>query len=88
MGMVPSDCSVMLLQGAIALERREDLVWVHLIESVPFKRKEFDLIGEHLIAFVCKRSMELGFEGAVAFHKLVSNAIAKLKQARPAKARQ
>lgn len=57
-----------VIQGAIALERKEDHIWVHLIESVPSERKELDLIGEHLIAFACKRSMELGFEGVVAFH--------------------
>ncbi|QUL54122.1 hypothetical protein KDC22_27915 [Paenibacillus tritici] len=56
-----------VIQGAIALERREDHVWVHLIESIPRARKEFDLIGEHLMAFACKCSMEIGFEGAVAF---------------------
>lgn len=56
-----------VMQGAIALERKEDHIWVHLIESVPNERKEFDLIGEHLLAFACKRSMELGFEGAIAF---------------------
>ncbi|WP_150274168.1 hypothetical protein [Paenibacillus tepidiphilus] len=55
-----------VIQGVIALERREDHVWVHLIESIPVERKELDLIGEHLIALACKRSMELGFEGAVA----------------------
>lgn len=56
-----------VIQGAIALEIKEDHVWIHLIESIPKKRKELDCIGEHLIAFACKRSMELGFEGAVAF---------------------
>ncbi|QQZ64575.1 hypothetical protein JI735_34675 (plasmid) [Paenibacillus sonchi] len=56
-----------VIQGAIALECKEDHVWVHLIESVPSERKEFDLIGEHLMSFACKRSMELDFEGAVAF---------------------
>ncbi len=44
-----------------------DHVWVHLIESLPYERKEFDLIGEDLLAFACKRSMDLGLDGAVAF---------------------
>lgn len=55
-----------VIQGAIALERREDHVWVQLIESIPKQRKEFSWIGLHLLAFACKRSCELGFEGAVA----------------------
>ncbi len=56
-----------VIQGVIALERKEDHVWVHLIESLPDERKEFDLIGEHLLAIACKRSMELGLDGVVAF---------------------
>ncbi|MEF3309354.1 hypothetical protein PV433_10620 [Paenibacillus sp. GYB004] len=60
-----------VIQGAIALERKEDHVWVHLIEGIPNKRKEFDLIGEHLMAFACKRSMDLGHEGAVAFQSKI-----------------
>ncbi|WP_026021464.1 hypothetical protein [Paenibacillus senegalensis] len=54
-----------VIQGAIALEGRKDHVYIHLIESLPNNRKELDLIGEHLIAFACKRSIELGHEGFV-----------------------
>ncbi|THF75724.1 hypothetical protein [Cohnella fermenti] len=57
-----------VVQGAIALEIKQDHIWIHLIESVPSERKEFDLIGEHLMAYACKRSKELGFDGVVAFH--------------------
>ena len=66
------------IQGAIALERRHDHVYIHLIESAPHNRridKVFDYIGEHLIAFGCKRSMDLGQDGFVAFQaktKLIS----------------
>ncbi|MGG1880327.1 hypothetical protein ABDI30_22530 [Paenibacillus cisolokensis] len=58
-----------MIQGAIALERREDHVYVHLIESAPHNRfgKIFDFVGETLIAFACQRSLDLGFEGFVAF---------------------
>lgn len=57
------------IQGAIALENREDHVFVHLIESAPHNRfsKVFDYVGEHLIAFACKRSIELGHDGYIAF---------------------
>lgn len=64
-----------VIQGAIALERREDHVWVHLIESIPRQRKEFSWIGLHLLAFACKRSRELGFEGAVALQSKNSQAL-------------
>lgn len=58
-----------VIQGALALERKEDHVYVHLIESAPHNRhdKVFDYIGEHLIAFACNRSMDLGFDGCIAF---------------------
>lgn len=57
------------IQGAIALERKADHVYVHLIESAPGNRfdKVFDLVGEHMIAFACKRSKDLGYDGFVAF---------------------
>lgn len=56
------------IQGCIALEIKEDHVYVHLIESAPhnFKGKEFLMIGEHLLGFACRRSQQFGFEGAVA----------------------
>lgn len=58
-----------IIQACIALEIKEDHVYIHLIESAPhnFIGKEFDCIGEHLFSFACRRSHELGFEGAVAF---------------------
>ncbi|MNW48353.1 hypothetical protein D3C74_257160 [compost metagenome] len=56
------------IQGVIALERKLDHVYVHLIESAPRNRKYrvFKRVGLHLIAFACKRSMELGHDGAIA----------------------
>lgn len=57
-----------VIQGAVALERREDHVFVHLVESLPNARKELDFIGEHLIAFACKRSVEMGRDGFVMLH--------------------
>lgn len=61
-----------VIQGVIALERKEDHIWVHLIESIPEQRKEFKRIGLHLLALACKRSIELGFEGAVALQSKTS----------------
>ncbi|GAK41995.1 hypothetical protein TCA2_4487 [Paenibacillus sp. TCA20] len=57
------------IQGAIALEKKEDHVFMLLIESSPRNRdpinKQFSHIGAHLFAFCCKRSMELGHEGFI-----------------------
>ncbi|MFC5651228.1 hypothetical protein ACFPYJ_19375 [Paenibacillus solisilvae] len=56
------------IQGAIALARKEDHVFILLLEGAPHNRfgKTFKYVGLHLIAFACKRSMEIGHEGAVA----------------------
>lgn len=56
------------IQGAIALERKADHVYVHLIEGAPHNRfhKVFDFVGETLVAFACQRSYDFGFEGFVA----------------------
>ncbi|MBV6717165.1 hypothetical protein [Paenibacillus chitinolyticus] len=57
------------IQGAIALERKADHVFVHLIESAPWNRddKVFERAGLNLMAFACKRSKDLGHEGFVSF---------------------
>jgi hypothetical protein len=65
------------MQGALALENREDHIWVHLVESAPHNRvhKVFDYVGEHLFAFACLRSRQFGHDGYVAFDsktKLIS----------------
>ncbi|PWW01214.1 hypothetical protein DFQ01_110104 [Paenibacillus cellulosilyticus] len=56
------------IQGAIALEDRGDHVFVHLIESAPQNRydKTFEYVGEHLIAYACLRSVQLGYDGFIA----------------------
>lgn len=57
-----------VIQGAIALERMEDHIFMLLIESAPHNRTErlFKPIGLHLFAFCCKRSIELGHNGFIA----------------------
>jgi hypothetical protein len=52
------------------LGRKEDHVYIHLIESAPRNLfdKVFDFVGEHLTAFACKRSMDAGYDGFVALH--------------------
>ncbi|GGG18194.1 hypothetical protein [Paenibacillus aceti] len=56
------------IQGVIALERKADHVYIHLIESAPHNRFDtvFDFVGETLVSFACQRSLDLGYEGFVA----------------------
>jgi hypothetical protein len=43
---------------------------MNLIESAPFnqgKSKQYKGVPANLVAFVCKRSRDMGYEGAVSF---------------------
>lgn len=57
-----------VIQGVIAIERKSDHVYIHLIESAPHNRydTQFKYVGLHLVAFACKRSVDLGHDGFVA----------------------
>lgn len=57
------------IEGAIALEPREDHVWIHLIEKAPHNRAAAELytfVANHLFAFASQRSFETA-DGFVAF---------------------
>ena len=61
-----------VIQGLISLEPKIDELFVemHLIESAPGnlgKNKKYLGISGNLVAFACKMSFDLGFEGYVAF---------------------
>jgi hypothetical protein len=60
------------IQGLISLEPvlRQQFIELHLIESAPQnhpKNKRFSGVAGNLVAFACKMSFELGFDGFVAF---------------------
>ena len=58
------------IQGLMSLERREDHVYVNLLESHPQnvgRGKVFEGVAGNLMAFACKLSLELGHAGCVAF---------------------
>ena len=61
-----------VIQGLICLEIRENWIEVVLAESalwnIGSEKKEFIGVGGHLFAFACKKSLELGYEGFVAFN--------------------
>lgn len=60
------------IQGLISLEPVTDQLYIemHLIENAPHNlgaTKKFSGVAANLVAFACKMSFDLGFEGFVAF---------------------
>lgn len=59
-----------IIQGLVSLQKREDFVFISLVESANFNRgkdKIYVGVGGNLFAFGCKRSKELGFCGFLSF---------------------
>jgi hypothetical protein len=74
------------VQGLISLEpiKSQQYIELHLIENAPHNygsQKQFEGVAANLVAFACKMSFELGFDGFVAFTaktKLINHYIEKL----------
>jgi len=59
-----------IIQGLISIAQKQGYLEMYLIESAPFnygKNKMHYGVAGNLVAFACKRSFELGFDGFVAF---------------------
>ena len=59
-----------IIHGLISIAQKQGYMEMYLIESAPFnygKNKMHYGVPANLVAFACKRSFELGFEGFVAF---------------------
>jgi hypothetical protein len=59
-----------IIQGLISIYQKQGYLEMNLIESAPFnygKNKMHYGVAGNLVAFACKRSFELGFDGFVAF---------------------
>ena len=59
-----------VIQGLLSIAQKQGYLEMHLIESAPFncgKNKMHYGVAANLVAFACKRSFELGFDGFVAF---------------------
>jgi hypothetical protein len=59
-----------VIQGLVSYTAKSGYLEMYLIENAPFnfgKNKEYNGVAGNLIAYVCKRSLELGFDGVVAF---------------------
>ena len=59
-----------IIQGLISIAQKQGYLEMYLIESAPFnygRNKMHYGVAGNLVAFACKRSFELGFDGFVAF---------------------
>lgn len=59
-----------VIQGLISLEVKLDHIFMHLLESAPFnkgKGKVYSGVPGNLVAFACRHSFQMGFEGNVSF---------------------
>ena len=59
-----------VIQGLISIAQKQGYLEMYLIESAPFNYGENKMhygVAGNLVAFACKRSFDLGFDGFVAF---------------------
>ncbi len=59
-----------MIQGLISFTKMTDHIFMHLIESASFnkgKGKVYLGVPANLVAFVCKISFDMGFDGYMAF---------------------
>lgn len=59
-----------VIQGLVCLEIKQGYIEMHLVESAPHnwgQNKKYVGVAGNLVAFVCKKSFDLGFEGHIAF---------------------
>jgi len=58
------------IHGLVSYEKDEGFMYMHLLESAPFNRgkeKKYLGVAGNLTAYVCKISMQFGFEGVISF---------------------
>jgi hypothetical protein len=59
-----------VIQGLISFSDEKDHLFMHLIESAPFnkgKNKIYVGVPGNMVAFLCKDSLDKGYEGFVSF---------------------
>lgn len=59
-----------IIQGLISMRKKESYIFINLVENANFNRGKNKLylgVGGNLFAFACLTSMNLGFQGFVAF---------------------
>ncbi len=59
-----------IIQGLLSIEDKQDHIFMHLIESAKFNKSQNKVylgVPGNLVAFACKVSVEMGYEGFIAF---------------------
>lgn len=59
-----------IIQGLISLSREADHIYMNLLETAPFnlgKNKVYAGVAGNLVAYACKISFQMGFDGFIAF---------------------
>jgi len=59
-----------IIHGLVLFEKDNGFMYMHLIETAPFnfgKSKKYLGVVPNMIAYVCKTSMEHGFDGVLCF---------------------
>lgn len=59
-----------IIQGLISIEEKTDHIFMHLVESAKFnkgKSKIYIGVPGNLVAFACKKSFDMGYDGFVSF---------------------
>ena len=59
-----------IVQGLLSIEDKDDHIFMHLVESSKFnlgKHKIYLGVPGNLVAYACKVSFDIGYEGYVAF---------------------
>lgn len=59
-----------VIQGLISFSDENNYLFMHLIESAPFnkgKNKIYVGVAGNLVAFLCKMSWDMGYEGFISF---------------------
>lgn len=74
-----------VVQGLVSIENLEDHIFLHLAESAKFNRGKsrlYEGVAGNLFAHACKRSLDFGHEGCVAFiskTSLIEHYVSKLE---------
>lgn len=59
-----------IIQGLLSIKRESDHIFMNLLENAPFNRgrnKLYEGVAGNLVAYACKLSFQLGFEGFLSF---------------------
>jgi hypothetical protein len=59
-----------IIQGLLSIEDKRDHIFMHLVESAKFnkgKNKMYFGVPGNLVAYACKVSFDMGYEGFLAF---------------------